>query len=622
MLRGARGEREVDVERADGECPAELQRDLQCGAVRLDVGRPAVHRAAPLRLGAQRAGQRSRDRGRKEGNELGEMRRVERRRHDIVGGGETRAAAGVELGRTGDEGDVHVAKRVARDGGGGGARECDAGKPAGGRQCKVHAGAPRRREHARRRNVRIECARRKGAESRGVEAAGVRIEDERALAGEADATVPGELAPRRGKSKAFDVDRFAGNRCGEMERDAARDGAIADVAADLLAAAVEIGSDRSGEPRCHERRIDRPEIEVGDGERPRARAVGVERNPGRSGGTAAARELRRKIVERERARAPRKACRQPAQRDPAGVERAGQQVGRLDAAGDAAATYRLRACDDVEPRRGQCLVPRREIERGGIDGDRDQRHLGQRRERRMRRESRAACLAVAVHLDRGKRARQRERCYGILDRGIASECETSVDREGRVTSNGGAARQCPRLCPELEVRHPTAGSPAGIAQGEAADRAAVRADAPIETGDRELLDGDFERQRETRRQRHVGIRRFEIELDVFCAKRLHDDPARPQRGRAPRQRDIGRRNLRRGTAPDEPTHAHGVQQRARCTLDGEVPAAAKLELAHGEFDADFAREKDVRGDRQCREERSHCQRNARPTAWRSFHLRT
>ena len=58
----------------------------------------------------------------------------------------------------------------------------------------------------------------------------------------------------------------------KFERDAAGDGAIRDVAADLLTVAVEVGSDRSGEPCCHQRRIDRLQVDIGDRERPRARA--------------------------------------------------------------------------------------------------------------------------------------------------------------------------------------------------------------------------------------------------------------------------------------------------------------------------------------------------------------
>ena len=92
------------------------------------------------------------------------------------------------------------------------------------------------------------------AEARRVEAAGLGVEHERVLAGEPDATATRELAARRGEAEALDVNRCTGDVRGETERDAAGDGAIRDVAADLLTVAVEVGSDRSGEPCRHQRR--------------------------------------------------------------------------------------------------------------------------------------------------------------------------------------------------------------------------------------------------------------------------------------------------------------------------------------------------------------------------------
>ena len=395
-LRRAGREREGDVERADGEGPAQLQSELQGGAVRFDVDRAAAQRAAPLRRGVQAARQRPRHRGRKERNELGEMRRVERRRDDIVAAprlplplATSRAEPAARAMFT-----LRSASRVTVP-----AAVPDSATPASlldGASATSTTARHARREHAGRGDVRVERAGRKGAEARGIEAARLRVELEGALSGEPDATAARELAPRRGEAKVFDVDRAVGNGRGEAQRDAARDGAIGDVAADPLAAAVEVGADRSGEPRDHERRVDRFQIDVGDGERPRARAAVAKRNAGPAARTAAARELRREVVEHERVGAPREARRQRAQGKLAGVERAGQRVGRVDAAREPAAAHRLRARDHVEPRRGQRLVPGREIEIGGIDGDRDQRHHRQRRQRRVRREARAARLAAAV----------------------------------------------------------------------------------------------------------------------------------------------------------------------------------------------------------------------------------
>ena len=155
---------------------------------------------------------------------------------------------------------------------------------------------------------------------------------------------------------------------------------------------------------------------------------------------------------------------------------------------------------------------------------------------------------------------------------------------------------------------------AGVAEREAADRAAARADAPVELPDAEVLDPDLDRQREAR----AAAERRPSPRSVSSVRRCAPSP----RTTMPRDRSaIGFQvsatssalALGVGSAPRDAPDAHGVEQRAGGAVDLERAAAPRDELAHDEVEAGLPREKDVaRADE--RGERARRSRRARARA--------
>ena len=568
----------MDVESAD----RHAARQLEPGAVGIELDPSARRPSGERRLRGERTLDRMRPRLRQQRRELREIRCVERDRRavgrvdDAAGRGELRPA-----GRQVDRGIADplagdVAARRAFDG--------DARQPAAAKQCDVRLHAPCGREHALRRDLPVERAGGKRAIRRRIETARGRVDLEGARGVERDAAAPGELALARARAKPLDRHGLRGDDRGEIQRDASRERPVGDVAANSLFAATEIGIDRPRETRREQRRMDPAQVDVAQRERPRpGGAGGAQRDRALSGDRAPAVLRGGDRIDGKRVVAPLEARREGSQRQPTGIDAAGRRIRGVDRPHERAVRG-LRAHGEREVGDRQRGIPRGEIDAGPIE-----RHVAQRRGREGRERHAALELCRTRHADdveRQRRERALERDVGIdaLERGIALRLPLPRDREWRSGAERRIARDRAQRRDERDVGDPMSAGSSLVTELEAADRPAVRADAPIDLADAETLDPDVDRQCEARRRRDVARRRLRFEREEPRAQSAHDDAAGEERGRCPGECHVVRTGIRIVASPCDAPDANGVGERAGGAVDLECAAASRDELAHDGVD--------------------------------------
>ena len=146
---------------------------------------------------------------------------------------------------------------------------------------------------------------------------------------------------------------------------------------------------------------------------------------------------------------------------------------------------------------------------------------------------------------------------------------------------------------ERGVGDPMLRRAAGVAELDAADRAAILADAPIELRDADPLYPDLDRQCHARRHGHIACRRVRLERDELRTESAHDDAAGQERRRIPGERDVVRARVRVRAPPGDAPDAHGVEQRARGAVDLERAAASCDGFADDEIERALSREEEI-----------------------------
>jgi hypothetical protein len=150
-----------------------------------------------------------------------------------------------------------------------------------------------------------------------------------------------------------------------------------------------------------------------------------------------------------------------------------------------------------------------------------------------------------------------------------------------------------------------------VAERKPANRAAVRADPPVDVGNAKPLDPHFDRQGECGRHRDVFGRCLRLDREAFRAQSPNDDAAREERERIPGERDLVRRRVRVAAVPLDALQVHRVEQRSRRAFDRKRAAAARNQLANDEVDAGLAREEEDRSADDRSEQNAGGQKRAR-----------